>query len=165
MRSYIVALDGEEFEIVIGEQGQITVNGEAVHADVRELGEGRFSLILDQIPFTFSVTAASGRYGVVSGATKYEVTVENERQRLLKKYGGARTSRSLHQEIRAPMPALIVRIEVSPGASVREGDGLVVLEAMKMENELKALASGRVKEIHVSVGKPVEKGQLLITLE
>jgi biotin carboxyl carrier protein len=63
------------------------------------------------------------------------------------------------------MPALIVKVEVSVGDEVVHGQGLLVLEAMKMENELKAMHSGRVKEIHVRQGKPVEKGELLMILE
>jgi biotin carboxyl carrier protein len=63
------------------------------------------------------------------------------------------------------MPALVVRIEVKVGDEVKEGKGLVILEAMKMENELRAHQSGRVKQIFVEEGKPVEKGQLLLLME
>ena len=63
------------------------------------------------------------------------------------------------------MPALVVKVEVSVGEEVKEGQGLLILEAMKMENEIKCHQAGKVKEILVSKGKPVEKGELLMRLE
>jgi biotin carboxyl carrier protein len=63
------------------------------------------------------------------------------------------------------MPALVVRVEVKVSDEVKVGQGLVILEAMKMENEIKSHQSGRVKEIYVAKGKPVEKGELLLLLE
>jgi biotin carboxyl carrier protein len=66
--------------------------------------------------------------------------------------------------VRAPMPGLIVRVEVEAGQLIRVGQGLVVLEAMKMENEIKALSAGKVADVHVTPGKAVEKGELLISL-
>ena len=165
MRSYTVIIDGEEFAIGIGDDHAVSLDGAPVQVDVRRIDVGRFSLLLEGKSLTFAITGGNGRYGVTSAARSYEVVVENERQRLLKKLGTVGTTRSVHQEVRAPMPALVVRVEVSPGDTVREGGGLVVLEAMKMENELKSPVQGRVKEVHVAAGRAVEKGELLITLE
>jgi pyruvate carboxylase subunit B len=63
------------------------------------------------------------------------------------------------------MPGLVVRVQVQPGGQVSVGDGLVVLEAMKMENELKAQAAGVVKRVRVAPGEAVEKGQVLVEFE
>jgi biotin carboxyl carrier protein len=63
------------------------------------------------------------------------------------------------------MPALVVRVEVKAGDEVREGQGLLVLEAMKMENEIRSPQAGKVREVFVSNGKAVEKGELLLLLE
>jgi pyruvate carboxylase subunit B len=62
------------------------------------------------------------------------------------------------------MPGLILRVEVKHGERIVQGQGLIVLEAMKMENEIRSLTAGTVKEIHVDVGKPVEKGEPLVTV-
>ena len=67
--------------------------------------------------------------------------------------------------LRAPMPGLIVQLRVKVGDTIAAGDGLVVMEAMKMENELRAQAAGTVRAVHVSVGAAVEKGALLVELE
>ena len=66
--------------------------------------------------------------------------------------------------MRAPMPGLVVRVEVAEGQAVEAGAGLVVVEAMKMENELRATRAGMVKTVHVAVGQAVEKGAALVTL-
>jgi biotin carboxyl carrier protein len=63
------------------------------------------------------------------------------------------------------MPGLIVKVEVEIGQDVKKGDGLIIIEAMKMENELKAAYSGKIKAINVQTGQPVEKNQILIEFE
>ena len=70
----------------------------------------------------------------------------------------------ISMEVRAPMPGLVLKLEVEPGDVVHEGTGLVVLEAMKMENEIFATGEAVVEEIHVEAGVAVSKGQLLVTL-
>src|SRR6266550_3620647 len=67
--------------------------------------------------------------------------------------------------VKAPMPGLVVRVEVSEGQVVEVGEGLVVVEAMKMENELRASSRGVVEHIHVSAGQRVEKGAALVTIK
>ena len=74
-------------------------------------------------------------------------------------------SRSSTPEVRAPMPGLIVRILVDSGQEVEAGDGMLVIEAMKMENELKAEGAGLVEQIHVKPGQTVDKGDLLVSFE
>ena len=66
--------------------------------------------------------------------------------------------------VKAPMPGLIVRLLKNVGDTVTKGERLLIIEAMKMENELKSPIAGRIKEIHVAVGRPVDKGQVLVTL-
>jgi pyruvate carboxylase subunit B len=65
----------------------------------------------------------------------------------------------------APMPGMVVKVEVAEGDVVREGQGVVIVEAMKMENELRAAGAGRVRRVHVSRGQAVEKDQVLVELE
>jgi pyruvate carboxylase subunit B len=67
--------------------------------------------------------------------------------------------------VAAPMPGLVIRVNVSVGDTVAAGQGLVVMEAMKMENELKATGAGVVARVHVTAGVPVEKGALLVEIE
>jgi pyruvate carboxylase subunit B len=104
-------------------------------------------------------------YQILLAGKQLEAVVESERSRLLRKFDTQGSSGPKKVEIKAPMPALVVKVEVAVGDSVKPGQGLLILEAMKMENEIKAHSSGVVKTIYVTQGKPVEKGELLILLE
>ena len=78
---------------------------------------------------------------------------------------GANTGPTGPAPILAPMPGLIVRVNVAPGDTVEAGQGVVVMEAMKMENELRATGPGKVRSVEVAPGVAVEKGALLVALE
>jgi len=95
----------------------------------------------------------------------FEVVVEDERTRRIRELAGHATPARASRDLRAPMPGLIVRVEVTEGQEVEAGDGLVVMEAMKMENELRAEAPGRVVSIVVQEGAAVERDTILLTLE
>lgn len=121
--------------------------GDAVHAVVVKRGPERG---------TFELT--------VDG---YRLVVEalDERTRAIRALAGARGSRKSSASVVAPMPGLIVRVAVSEGDEVHAGQGVLVMEAMKMENELRTGGAGRVKKIHVAAGTAVERGTLLLELE
>jgi biotin carboxyl carrier protein len=94
----------------------------------------------------------------------YTVEALNERTRAIRDMTAKSAAASGPAPLKAPMPGLIVRINTAVGKRVEAGDGLVVMEAMKMENELRASAAGIVKAIHIVVGTAVEKGALLVEL-
>jgi acetyl/propionyl-CoA carboxylase alpha subunit len=94
----------------------------------------------------------------------YDVIIEDHRSMMRKQILLARPHSSGVREIKAPMPGRVIRIEVKPGDNVEPGRGLVVLEAMKMENEIKSTVIGLVEKIHVGTGKAVEKGEILVSI-
>jgi glutaconyl-CoA/methylmalonyl-CoA decarboxylase subunit gamma len=98
----------------------------------------------------------------VDGET-YRIRVEEETRYIIRTRGGAVATSG--QVLRAPMPGRVVLVEVEVGQAVAPGDGLVVLEAMKMENEFKATTSGTVKEIPVKAGQTVNPGDVLVVIE
>ncbi len=100
----------------------------------------------------------------IAGRT-LRLRVEDERTRAIRELTGAGTDEAGPSELRAPMPGLIVRVEVEPGQVVEAGAGLVVIEAMKMQNELRAPADGVVASIEVEEGQTVDRDRLLIRLE
>ena len=165
MRTYRVVVQGEEFQVGIGPEGSYTINGTSVRADIRQTREGLYSTLIDGRSSSMMVTGSGGAYRVVAGSLAFDVIVEDERRRLLNLLGGPAASASARMEVRAPMPALVVRLEVSEGETVEAGRGLVVLEAMKMENELKATRRGIVTSVSVAPGKTVEKGELLLVID
>jgi biotin carboxyl carrier protein len=91
--------------------------------------------------------------------------VEESRYAEIRKVAGLKVADKRIADLKAPMPGLITRILVAPGDEVHAGEALLVMEAMKMENELRSVGQGRVREIKVAPKQPVEQGQVLITFE
>ena len=114
---------------------------------------------------TVSTNFNSRQYTFSINGNRYQVKIENELDALISKMGLSLGNASLEDEIHAPMPGLILEVNVSEGDTVQKGDFLCVLEAMKMENTLTAPRDGVVKSITIAKGETVEKGKLLIELE
>jgi biotin carboxyl carrier protein len=106
-----------------------------------------------------------GRYTLWVDGYRFEAEALDERTRSIRDLSAATAGPTGPAPIIAPMPGLIVRVNVSVGDRVEAGQGLVVMEAMKMENELRAIAPGTVRSVEVSPGTAVEKGALLVALE
>jgi biotin carboxyl carrier protein len=106
----------------------------------------------------------SGWTLALEGST-VDVSVVDERSARLASFGGARSRAAHHATITAPMPGLVVQVNAEPGQEVSAGQSLVVLQAMKMENELASPAAGTVKAVLVQPGQAVNQGQLLLELE
>ncbi|MFN4081139.1 MAG: biotin/lipoyl-containing protein [Saprospiraceae bacterium] len=99
----------------------------------------------------------------INGAV-YNVHIGDYYERLIQELGLKSGGGAKIDAVKAPMPGLALQIMVSPGQAIAKGDPLLILEAMKMENVIKASADGAIKEVLVKQGAPVEKGQVLITL-
>jgi biotin carboxyl carrier protein len=119
-------------------------------------------VMIDGRAFTLSLEPGGmGRWTAGVRGSRYDVSVEDERTHHVRSLVGTATVPA-GQLLRAPMPGLVLRVLVAEGDQVTAGQGLVVLEAMKMENELKALGPGVVKGVRAVAGTTVEKGQLLL---
>jgi biotin carboxyl carrier protein len=103
-------------------------------------------------------------YEIFLAGQRFEVFVEDERTRLLTGLAHSRTTHSA-ANIQAPMPGLVVNVLVEPGDTVAQNQTVVVLEAMKMENDLPTPTAGIVKEVRVSKGQTVDQGEILVTIE
>lgn len=163
---YAVLLDGQVIEVEV-DGDQVTVAGQPHTATLGAIpGTPLRLLLLDGRPTTLSVESLGrGRWALAPGGERREVEVLDERALHIRSLtsGGDRPRAS--PVLKAPMPGLVLRVQVTPGQAVAAGAGLVVLEAMKMENELKAAAPGVVKGLRVAPGDAVEKGQVLIEFE
>lgn len=149
---------------VRGREGRYTVSldGRPIEVDVRDLGRGFLGLILDGRSHDVGVERQDGRWRVSLRRGILDVVLtETGRGGLVahrKAAGGP-------QRVSAPMPGKVVRVLASAGAEVRAGQGIVVMEAMKMENEIRAPRDGRIKEVAVREQQAVESGALLAVLE
>jgi pyruvate carboxylase subunit B len=108
---------------------------------------------------------ARGRYRMWLDGHRYDAEALDSRARAIRDMQAAVAKPSGPAPLRAPMPGLIVQLRVKVGDTVTAGAGLVVMEAMKMENELRTVAAGKVRAVHVTVGSAVEKGALLVELD
>lgn len=106
-----------------------------------------------------------GRYTLWVDGYRFDTETLDERTRAIRDLSAARAGPTGPAPILAPMPGLIVRVSVKVGDKVEAGQGVVVMEAMKMENELRATSPGIVRSVEVSAGTVVEKGALLVALE
>jgi biotin carboxyl carrier protein len=150
---------------VTGEAGRytITLGDVALAVDARQTGEGIWSILLEGASHVVDVTEQDGAYAVDVGGERYTIRVEEESRYIIRTRGARGPERG--QVLKAPMPGKVTVIEVAVGQSVAPGDGLIVLEAMKMENEFKSQVAGTVKEIRVTAGQPVNPGDVLLVIE
>jgi biotin carboxyl carrier protein len=124
-----------------------------------------YSLIMDGRSFeVFVEESEPGEYCIVIGGEQYAVAVANERDARPSKTARRSLPNSGEVLVKAPMPGLVIAVTVAVGDTVRAGQGLVQLEAMKMENELLAPAAGTVRAVHAAKGQKVNIGQLLVTI-
>lgn len=136
-------------------------DGAERHADVRMPEPGAYSVLLDGRVREARVETRPGAMVVTIDGFRFEVEVRDPLRP--DQYGGARTQ-AAGESVTAPMPARVVRVMVQQGDEVEAGQGLVVLEAMKMQSELKASRRGRVTALRAAEGQAVAAGELLVTL-
>ena len=162
---YLVAIRGRTLEVDLGPDG-VRVDGTPVMAELQAVPDGPVrSLLLDRA--SHRVVARRGEPGhweLHLRGWRLAAEVVDERTLKIREMTGTSTAAAGPKPVRAPMPGLVVRVEVAEGDEVRPGQGLVIVEAMKMENELRAEIAGRVKAVHVKPGEAVEKDQVLIDL-
>ena len=164
---YVVTVNGEDREVEL-EGTRATIDGQSCDGRVVDV-EGtpvRMVTLGDEIHrVVVRRGEGRGRYTFWLDGHRFEVEALDERARAIRELSGAAAGPLGPAPLIAPMPGLIVRINVQPGDAVHPGQGLVVMEAMKMENELRAQAAGTVRSVQVKPGTAVEKGAILIELE
>jgi len=160
---YQVRVGSRVYDVLV-DGGTVTVDAVAHQAELQSVpGTPLRQLRLDAAASV--LVAEPGGHGVwvvESRGERFEVEVLDERTAHIRSLVGAGTSPAGPTTLKAPMPGLVVRVQVGPGDAVTAGQALVVLEAMKMENELKAAGPGVVAEVAIHPGQVVERGQVLI---
>ncbi|MEM6646094.1 MAG: biotin/lipoyl-containing protein [Bacteroidota bacterium] len=161
--SYRSHIGDAAFDIAI-DGGIATLDGR--EAQLHPLGDGRYVLEVGARRVEVVVEPqANGELAITLDGHTRTVRVQDEAALLKERFGIREDDAAGGGAVHAPMPGLVLRVLVEPGQSVSAGDGLVVLEAMKMENELKAPKAGIVATVHAAEGDAVNKGALLVSLE
>lgn len=143
-------------------------NLEQHELDAIPTGEGTWHILDQPRSFHAEVLAedATNKHFIIRvNGNIYEIHLQDAIDQLVANLGLTRKKVHRIKDIKAPMPGLVRRIDVQPGQEVQEGDTVLVLEAMKMENVLKSPGAGTVKEVLVAPGSSVIKGQVMLTLE
>ncbi len=158
---FTLELDGEPRDVVLEKKNGktiLTVDGEALNADVTLEGD---HVRVEVGGRTYRVAFDKGGSIAKIGSRSYELAVKD----LHMGAGGAGASAGARGNVKPPMPGKIVAIKVAAGDAVKVGQVLVILEAMKMQNEIPSPVEGTVKEVHVTQGQSVEAKTVLVTIE
>jgi len=164
---YIAIVEDETFLIEVSEAGKVEVNGQTHTVDMQNIdGLSLFSLLVDNSSHEVFIEEREGEYRVLLKGELYTVRVEDERHHMLSKVRRDEESKKRGEvTIRAPMSGLVVSVPVESGQTVSAGEIIVILESMKMENELLAPRDGMIRTIRVSPGDKVAQGQILAVVD
>lgn len=147
--------------------GTISINDKVFNGDIKQVGPYSYNIIYNGESMNLEVLISdskSKKHQLKINGKVVDVQLEDKYDELLKKLGMDASSTQKVGDLKAPMPGLVVNIPVSEGDEIKKGDVLLILEAMKMENALKAVADATVKKIIVKTGQAVDKNQVLIQL-
>ncbi len=159
MGTFTAIVDGEEIQIT----SETLASLDAISSD-----SDQFHILQDGKSYQANVLNSNFNQKTITisvNGNPYTIKIEDEYDQLVKKMGLSATAAQKVGDIKAPMPGLILDILVESGQTIEKGTPLVILEAMKMENVLKAEGDGVIKSIEVEKSAAVEKGQILIIME
>jgi len=159
-----------EYTVNFKQNGELKgqIEGEDFELDIINKNEHSYHLIKDNKSYNIEIVTVDTTEKKVElkiNGQHYSGKAYSEMDLLLKKMGMDNLSTKKLKELKAPMPGLVLDVHVNEGDEIIEGDKLIVLEAMKMENNLKAESKGKVKSINCSKGMAVEKNEVLIVFE
>jgi len=167
-RELAIAVAGREAEVVVepGPDGRwrVVIEGQERWVDARRIRPGTWSLLIDGRSYVVDLDPRKSGVAVSAGLAEAVAQVEDARRRRLARAAPRGGLSSRGEELRAPIAGKVVKLLVAEGDEVAAGQGVIVLEAMKMENELVAERGGKVQRIHKQAGQPVENGEVLVTL-
>jgi len=162
-------LGGKEYNIEENakEQGSFSVNGKKLSIDSYLPKKGALHILYNNHSYNAELVGYNSEEKLISlkvNNSRYDIKLKDDTDELLERLGLGQKHNKV-QNIKAPMPGLVLDIKVKAGDAVKKGDALLVLEAMKMENIIKAPGEAVVKKVNAEKGKPVEKNQVLIEME
>lgn len=163
-----ITVDDKRTFTVDGKPGEWLLNGTNIHCDIQPQPNGLISVLLDGKSYTAIVDDVDIKNKLVKlriDGFSHTVSISEPMDQLLASMGMDLKAMQKAEPVKAPMPGLVLKVLVEPGQKIAKGDGLLILEAMKMENVLKATADATVKSINIAERTAVEKGAVLIELE
>ena len=162
---YITTVGEKQFLVEIIDDRHVSVDGKVYEVDFESVsGQPVYSLIVDGKSHESYVAQVDDIWQVLMRGRLYPVSVEDEREQRLRAAAGGGVAETGEFHLKSPMPGLVVTIPVSEGEEVKKGQVLLILESMKMQNELKSPRDGKVNRIKVKPGESVEQRQTLLSV-
>jgi len=162
---YITTVEDKQFTVEIIDEKHVNVDGKVYTIDFESVsGQPVFSLILDGRSHEAYVQPGEDNWQVLLRGRLYPAVVEDEREKRLRTAAGGGVAETGEFHLKAPMPGLVVAVRVSEGQEVKKGDVLLILESMKMQNELKSPRDGKISRVKVKAGESVEQKQALLSV-
>lgn len=162
---YYARIGQNEYEVEI-ENDTVAINGEIVEVDLCQVGIPElYSVLYGGHSYDMLIQPQRFAYNITFRSEQFQVQVEDERTRKLNTGRKAPALPSGELAVRAPIPGLVVKVLVNPDDEVVDGQPLVILEAMKMENEIRSLRAGKVRSVAVTPGQRVEQNEVLLVVD
>lgn len=162
---YIATVEDNQFLVEIIDEKHVSVDGKVYEVDFESVsGQPVYSLIVDGKSHEAYVAAGDNLWQVLLRGRLYPVLVEDEREKRLRSAAGGGVAEAGEFHLRAPMPGLVITILVDEGQQIETGQVLLILESMKMQNELKSPRDGTVGRVRVKAGETVEQKQTLLSV-
>lgn len=166
MSDFVVTINSKKKSIQLSGNALITVNNKEYHQELYHLSGHTYLLKLDNKIYEISAQKLDHeRYQISIDGKSFETMIRTSMQEMAAKVIEQKSSSSHKINTKAPMPGMILKIKKAKGDEVVQGESVIILEAMKMENDLRAQVSGKIKEIFVKEGMAVEKGTILFSIE
>jgi biotin carboxyl carrier protein len=163
---YITIVEGRQFLVEIVDDKHVRVDDKLYEIDFETVsGQPVYSLIVDGKSHESYIYQDDDNWQVLLHGRLYPVSVEDEREKRLRAAAGGGVAETGEFHLRAPMPGLVVAIPVAEGQEVKRGQVILILESMKMQNELKSPRDGTVGRIRVKPGESVEQKQTLLSIQ
>lgn len=166
MNEFIVTIKENKNKVSLNNGNKVTINEKTYEYELVPLIKNKFSLrIGDHFFEVTGLHSNSNKFTVLIDGKIYETLVLSELQEKARKLLELKSKATFGTEIKAPMPGMLLKIKKNKGDEVHQGESIMILEAMKMENDLRSPVSGKIKDIFIKEGAPVEKGAKLFSIE
>jgi acetyl/propionyl-CoA carboxylase alpha subunit len=166
MNEFVVSLNNNKHSVKILKDGAVEINGRKVEAELSKINNCAYLLKINEKPYEVVCNILdNGNYGLLLEGWYFESTVRTSLQETAAELMNNKLKESHKSEFKAPMPGLVLKIKKQKGDYVKIGEPLIILEAMKMENELRSTSEGTITSINVTEGNSVEKNSIILTIE
>ncbi len=165
MNEYFVKVNGNKKKVRLTSNGEIFLDEIKYDINLTRVGNNFYHMMLNNEVYEITSRELKDKYEVIIDGNYYETLVKTNLEMMADEYLSKKEKTSRHDEIKAPMPGLLLKIKKKEGDSVESGETVAVLEAMKMENNIRSSATGIVKQILLKEGNSVEKNEVILIIE